>query len=133
MATATPSPAPQVKVNLGKASPQERVFYGELPPSVSFLTEKGKAVFFYQGYHVTTDSEVVEFCQALAGVEEVTGKVKLEEVPMPSARSRARNWAAASKMEISPAELLQRAAIASSATMGGNTAESNSGSTPPAA
>lgn len=89
----------------------ERIFFGELPPAVSYLTKTGQPVFFYQGYHKTTDPEVVEICQAIPGVTEITGQISPEEVPVPPVRSRARNWAAGTDPTVvSPAELLGLAA-----------------------
>jgi hypothetical protein len=105
----------------------EHIFYGELPPAVSYMTPRAKAVFFCQGYHVTNDPEVIDFCRALEGVEEVTGRISLADVPQPSARSRQRSWASAERTSITPGELLARAVrVQSTADLGGNSAASNS-------
>ena len=48
--------------------PDYIILYGEMPPAVSYLTEKGKTVFFYKGYHVATDPEVVEYCKTIPGI-----------------------------------------------------------------
>lgn len=88
--------------------PAQRVFFGELPIAISFMTPTGKPVHFYKGYHVTSDKEVIAFCEELEQVQDVTSKVKVADVPVPEARSRARSWASASRTEITPAELLQR-------------------------
>jgi len=111
-----------------KESPDgEHIFYGELPPAVSYLTPRATPVFFYQGYHVTNNPEVVEFCKTLAGVEEVTGRIALADVPQPGLRSRQRTWASAERTTITPGELLARAVrVQSTADLGGNSAASNS-------
>jgi hypothetical protein len=108
-----------------------KVFFAELPPAISYLTPTGKPVFFYQGYHVTEDKEVIDFCATLGNVQDVTDQVNLDSVPRPEARSRQRSWASAERTMITPGELLSRAVrVASTADLGGNTAASNSGIPP---
>ena len=106
-----------------------RVFKGNFPQSVSLMTAEGIPVYFYGGYHVTEDRDVIEFLTTEKTVEEVTGKVDIEKVPTPPARNRNRNWASANRSSIdptqfSPADLLQRA-VANSSTLS-TAAESNS-------
>lgn len=106
-----------------------RIFYGEFPISVSLMTPSGIPVHFYAGYHATEDEEVIEFLKAEKSVKEVTGKVKLSELPVAPSRNRGRNWASASKFGsdptvFSPADLLARA-VASSNTLS-TAAQSNS-------
>lgn len=106
----------------------DRVFYGELPIAVSYLTNSGKVVHFYEGYCVTDDSEVAEYCEKLKEVREVTGEVKLEDVPRPPMRSRMRNWAGtAEKTVMTPGELLARAVRVQSTAELPQAAASNSG------
>ena len=96
------------------------MFYGELPTSISLMTEKGIPVPFYQGFHVTSDPDVIAFCEAQKDIKDVTGKIDIDKVPEAPTRSRNRNWASASKFGdptvFSPADLLQRA-VASSNTL----------------
>lgn len=106
-----------------------RIFHGEFPISVSLMTPSGLPVHFYAGYHATEDAEVIEFLKAEKSVKEVTGKVKLSELPVAPSRNRGRNWASASKFGsdptvFSPADLLARA-VASSNTLS-TAAQSNS-------
>lgn len=106
-----------------------RIFHGEFPISVSLMTPSGIPVHFYAGYHATEDEEVIEFLKAEKSVKEVTGKVKLSELPVAPSRNRGRNWASASKFGsdptvFSPADLLARA-VASSNTLS-TAAQSNS-------
>jgi hypothetical protein len=118
---------------IASATPSEtKVFFAELPPAISYLTPTGKAVFFYQGFHVTDDKEVIDFCATLGNVQDVTATVSLDEVPRPEARSRQRNWASnVERTMITPAELLSRAVrVTSTADLGGNSAASNSGIPP---
>lgn len=106
-----------------------RIFHGEFPISVSLMTPSGLPVHFYAGYHATEDEEVIEFLKAEKSVKEVTGKVKLSDLPVAPSRNRGRNWASASKFGsdptvFSPADLLVRA-VASSNTLS-TAAQSNS-------
>lgn len=106
-----------------------RIFHGEFPISVSLMTPSGLPVHFYAGYHATEDEEVIEFLKAEKSVKEVTGKVKLSDLPVAPSRNRGRNWASASKFGsdptvFSPADLLARA-VASSNTLS-TAAQSNS-------
>lgn len=106
-----------------------RIFHGEFPISVSLMTPSGIPVHFYAGYHATEDEEVIEFLKAEKSVKEVTGKVKLSDLPVAPSRNRGRNWASASKFGsdptvFSPADLLARA-VASSNTLS-TAAQSNS-------
>lgn len=106
-----------------------RIFHGEFPISVSLMTPSGLPVHFYAGYHATEDEEVIEFLKAEKSVKEVTGKVKVSELPVAPSRNRGRNWASASKFGsdptvFSPADLLARA-VASSNTLS-TAAQSNS-------
>lgn len=103
-----------------------RVFYGEFPPAISYLTPSGKPVFFYQGHHVTEDSEVIAFCATIAGVSDVTDQVELARVPRPELRTRQRNWASAERTTITPGELLSRAARVQSTADLPQAASSNS-------
>lgn len=126
------------KLAAKKASTQEtaqeekttaRIFYGEFPISVSLMTPSGLPVHFYAGYHATEDEEVIEFLKAEKSVKEVTGKIKLSDLPVAPSRNRGRNWASASKFGsdptvFSPADLLVRA-VASSNTLS-TAAQSNS-------
>lgn len=105
---ATTSLAAKIAAATPKQAPEQRVFYGEFPETVSYLTPLGTPVHFYRGFHITTSKEVAEFCNELPGVQEITGSIKIEEVPTPPVRNRQRMWAAAEKTEITPAELLQR-------------------------
>ncbi len=102
-----------------------RIFFGDFPQSLSFMTEKGAPIYFYQGFHVTDDEEIAEYCAKLKNVKEVTDKVKLEDIPKAPIRSRSSNWASAAKTEITPMELLQRIAVVSSKGLP-QAAESNS-------
>lgn len=95
-----------------------RVFYGELPQSVSMMTPQGTPVYFYAGFHVTKDPEVIDFLSREKNIKDVTGKIKLSDIPKAPVRTRSRNWHAASKFGgdpsvFSPAELLQRAVAGS--------------------
>lgn len=106
-----------------------RIFHGEFPISVSLMTPSGLPVHFYAGYHATEDEEVIEFLKAEKSVKEVTGKIKLSDLPVAPSRNRGRNWASASKFGsdptvFSPADLLVRA-VASSNTLS-TAAQSNS-------
>ena len=81
------------------------------------MTPEGIPVHFYAGYHVTSDPDIVKFCSALKGISDVTGKIKLTDVPEAPRRTRERSWAAAaSPTAITPAEILSKA-VASSATI----------------
>lgn len=106
------------------------IFYGQLPPSVSLMTPKGEPVYFYQGYHVTDNPDIIEFLKGEKNITNVTGKVKLDDVPVPPVRVQGNSWhsnaAQQSPTTITPAELLQRAAIKSSATVAPVSAPSNS-------
>lgn len=103
--------------------PDYIILYGEMPPAVSYLTEKGKTVFFYKGYHVATDPEVVEYCKTIPGIRDVTSEVKLEDVPKPESRTRNRNWESGGRSTVTPQDLL-RIAVANSKQI--PAAESNS-------
>lgn len=105
-----------------------RIFFGELPGSISMMTPQGTPIYFYAGFHVTKDPEVIDFLSREKNIKEITGKIKLSDVPTPPVRTRSRNWAAASKFGgdptvFSPIDLLQRA-VAGSNTMT-TAAESN--------
>lgn len=105
-----------------------RIFFGELPGSISMMTPAGTPIYFYAGFHVTKDPEVIDFLTREKNIKEITGKIKLSDVPTPPVRTRSRNWAAASKFGsdptvFSPIDLLQRA-VAGSNTMT-TAAESN--------
>ena len=67
-----------------------RIFHGEFPISVSLMTPSGIPVHFYAGYHATEDEEVIEFLKAEKSVKEVTGKIKLSELPVAPSRNRGR-------------------------------------------
>lgn len=121
MATTPTSVTPGVQV---KKEKEYRIFCGPFPAAMSFMTPKGTPVFFYKGYHVATRSEVIEFCQQLDNVEDVTATMKLEDIPQPPPRQSG-NWQAAAKSEITPAELLQRVAVLTSRQVT-TAAESNS-------
>lgn len=94
------------------------VFFGEFGVFENFMTPSGKVLSFYKGFAIVEDSELIEFAKTLRGVQNVTGKVKLADLPTPPIRKRSRNWAAgASDPTIfNPLELLQRAVTSSSAT-----------------
>lgn len=105
-----------------------RVFYGELPPAVSYLTAAGTPVYFYNGYHVTENSEVVEFCNALPNIKDITDQVNIQDVPRPEQRTRQRNWAGtAERTSITPGELLNRVVRVQSTAQLPQAAASNSG------
>jgi hypothetical protein len=107
--------------------PSPRIFYGELPPAISYLTATAKPIFFYQGYHVSEDPEVIEYCKTLRGVADVTDQIDVANVPQPALRTRSRNWASTEKTSMTPGELLSRAVrVASTSDLGGNSAASNS-------
>ena len=99
-----------------------RIFFGELPGSISMMTPAGTPIYFYAGFHVTKDTEVIDFLSREKNIQEVTSKVKLSEVPAAPVRTRSRNWAAAASKfggdpsVFSPIDLLQRA-VAGSNTM----------------
>lgn len=99
-----------------------RIFFGELPGSISMMTPAGTPIYFYAGFHVTKDPEVIDFLSREKNIQEVTSKVKLSEVPAAPVRTRSRNWAAAASKfggdpsVFSPIDLLQRA-VAGSNTM----------------
>lgn len=99
-----------------------RIFFGELPGSISMMTTAGTPIYFYAGFHVTKDPEVIDFLSREKNIQEVTSKVKLSEVPSAPVRTRSRNWAAAASKfggdpsVFSPIDLLQRA-VAGSNTM----------------
>lgn len=103
-----------------------RIFFGEFAEFHTFLTAKGKPVSFYRGFCKTDDPEVIEYCESIKDVTEVTGKVK--EIPTPPVRQRNRNWASNRPHEdpsmVNPLDLL-KAAIQSSAQVV-QAAESNS-------
>lgn len=106
-----------------------RVFFGEFPIAISLMTATGTPIGFYMGYHVTEDQEVIEFLSKEKTVKDVTGKIKLEDVPVAPSRNRNRSWQSASKFGgdpsvFSPADLLKRA-VASSNTLS-TSAQSNS-------
>ncbi len=105
-----------------------RIFFGEFPVAVSFMTETGKPVHFYAGYHVTDDEEIIAFCTGNRDIVDVTDKVKLEDVPKLPSRQRGRSWAAASERSdptvFTPQDLLMRA-VAGSNTLT-TAADSNS-------
>lgn len=105
---------------------QERIFFGEFSEFHTFLTPAGKPVSFYRGFCKTSDPEVIEYCESIKDVTEVTGKVK--EIPVPPSRARNRNWASARPYEdpsvVNPLDIL-KAAIQSSAQIP-QVAESNS-------
>lgn len=103
------------------------IFFGELPPSISLMTPTGLPVYFYMGYHVTADQEIIDFLKTQKNIANVTGKVKLADVPTPPARKQGNTWHANSEpTSISPTELLQRAVAANTSTVAANTAQSNS-------
>lgn len=115
----------EVKVDTSKL----RVFFGEFPIAISLMTPTGTPIGFYMGYHVTEDQEVIEFLSKEKTVKDVTGKIKLEDVPVAPSRNRNRSWQSASKFGgdpsvFSPADLLKRA-VASSNTLS-TSAQSNS-------
>lgn len=115
----------EVKVDTSKL----RVFFGEFPIAISLMTATGTPIGFYMGYHVTEDQEVIEFLSKEKTVKDVTGKIKLEDVPVAPSRNRNRSWQSASKFGgdpsvFSPADLLKRA-VASSNTLS-TSAQSNS-------
>ena len=74
-----------------------RIFFGELPGSISMMTPQGTPVYFYAGFHVTKDPEVIDFLSREKHIKDITGTVKLSDIPTPPVRTRSRNWAAASK------------------------------------
>ena len=106
-----------------KESPPEkevRVFFGEFTTYQNFLTAKGKVVQFFRGYLKSSDPEIVAYCETeIPGIQDVTGQIKLEEVPVAPVRSRQEGgWMSSNRASeptsISPAELLQRAVANSS-------------------
>ena len=115
-------PAPDPEVQAEQVDKDLRIFFGELPGSISMMTPAGTPIYFYAGFHVTKDPEVIDFLSREKNIQEVTNKVKLSEVPAAPVRTRSRNWAAAASKfggdpsVFSPIDLLQRA-VAGSNTM----------------
>ena len=115
------------KPQVEQAAPTHHIFYADLPQAISYMTPTAKPVFFYEGYHMTSDPEIAAFCATIPGVIDVTDRVAPEEVPKPASRTRQRSWASAERTSITPGELLARAVrVASTADLGGNSAASNS-------
>jgi hypothetical protein len=107
--------------------PNQRIFWGELPPAVTYLTSTAKPAFFYNGYLVTSDKEVIAMCNELQGIKDVTAEVDISKVPRPGLRTRTREWASSASTVMTPGELLARAVrVQSTADLGGNSEASNS-------
>jgi hypothetical protein len=116
--TAKAPTATQEKETAKEPEVQGRVFFGEFSVFENFMTPTGKVLTFYKGFAVIDDPELIEFAKTLRGVKEITGTVKVSELPSPPIRKRSRNWAASASdpTVFNPLDLLQRA-VASSARL----------------